>query len=424
MSRRLDFPVFDADNHMYETTDAFTKYLPAEYAGLVKYVQVNGRTKIALKNTISEYIPNPTFNKVAPPGAQELEFRAKNPSSKHVPVGGAGQFLEKKAGDEKLAGMPPKYIESPPAFFNPADRLPLLDELNIDRAIMWPTLASLLEERLADDPEATHVMVHALNEWMHEHWTYNYENRIFPTPVITLPLVDKALAELDYVVERGAKAILIRPAPVPGYNGRRRSFALPEYDPFWERVNEAGLVVGMHSSDDGQTRYLNEWEGRQGEHLPFVKNSGFHALVSAEYRGIKDTVTSIVGHGLATRFPDLRFMPVENGSAWLKPLMTTMEKVYGRNPGAFDEDPIVALKRSIMIHPFFEEDILGVVEAIGADNVVFGSDYPHPEGLHDPTSFIDEIDTLPVADQAKIMGGNLNQLLGFPADSGALPAAA
>ena len=427
MSRRLDFPVFDADNHMYETTDAFTKYLPPEYAGLVKYVQVNGRTKIALRNTISEYIPNPTFNKVAPPGAQEIEFRLKNPSSKHVPVGGAAQFHDssKKAGDENLAGMPPKYIESPPAFFEPGPRLQLMDELKIDRAIMWPTLASLLEERLADDPDATHVLVHALNEWMIEHWTYNYENRIFPTPVITLPLVDKALAELDYVVERGAKTILVRPAPVPGYNGRRRSFALPEYDPFWARVQEAGVLVGMHSSDDGQQRYLNEWEGHVGEFLPFgQKPSGFSKFLGAQYRGIKDTVTSIVGHGLATRFPDIRFMPVENGSAWLKPLQETMKKVYGRNPGAFDEDPLVALKRSIMLHPFFEEDILGVVDAIGADNVVFGSDYPHPEGMHDPTSFVDEIDSLPVEDQAKIMGGNLNKLLGFPADSGALPAAA
>ncbi len=82
MARKLDFPVFDADNHMYETTDAFTKYLPSEYDGLVKYVQVNGRTKIALRNVISEYIPNPTFNKVAPPGAQELEFRLKNPNAR------------------------------------------------------------------------------------------------------------------------------------------------------------------------------------------------------------------------------------------------------------------------------------------------------------------------------------------------------
>ncbi|WP_229117221.1 hypothetical protein [Enemella dayhoffiae] len=161
MSKQLDFPVFDADNHMYETTDAFTKYLPKEYAGLVKYVQVNGRTKIALRNVISEYIPNPTFNKVAPPGAQELEFRAKNPSSKHAV--GMGAFDQRATDEERKQNkaLPPKYIESPPAFFNPAERLDLMNELQLDRAIMWPTLASLLEERLADDPEATHVMVHA-----------------------------------------------------------------------------------------------------------------------------------------------------------------------------------------------------------------------------------------------------------------------
>ena len=62
MSRKLPYPVFDADNHMYEATDAFTRYLPEQYAGVIKYVEINGRTKIAIKNKISEYIPNPTFN--------------------------------------------------------------------------------------------------------------------------------------------------------------------------------------------------------------------------------------------------------------------------------------------------------------------------------------------------------------------------
>ena len=410
MSRRLDFPVFDADNHMYETTDAFTKYLPPEYAGLVKYVQVNGRTKIALRNQISEYIPNPTFNKVGPPGAQELEFRLKNPSSKT------------KADDKPIAA-PPRYIESPPAFFNPADRLELMNELNIDRAIMWPTLASLLEERLTDDPKASHVVVHALNQWMHEHWTFDFENRIFATPVITLPIVDEAIRELEYVVERGAKAILIRPAPVPDFGPRRRSLALPEFDPFWARVQEAGVLVGMHSSDDGAQRYLNEWEGHTGEFLPFgKKESGFAALLRQDYRGIKDTVASIVGHGLATRFPDIRFMPVENGSAWVKPLITSMEKVYARSPEIFDEDPVVALKRNVFIHPFFEEDIYGVVDAVGPDNVVFGSDYPHPEGLYDPVTWVDEIDELAKEDQAKIMGGNLATLMGIDPAQGALAA--
>ena len=223
MSRRLDYPVFDADNHMYETTDAFTKYLPEEYAGVIKYVEVNGRTKIAIKNKISEYIPNPTFNVVAPPGAQELEFKLKNPDS----------MTQAEQGDVELE-PPPKYIRSPPAFFEPEARRHAHGRAGIDRAMMWPTLASLLEERLADDPVATHVVIHALNQWMHEQWTFNFDDRIFPTPVITLPIVDKAIEELDWVLERGAKAILIRPAPVPDFNGRRRSFALPEFDPFWE----------------------------------------------------------------------------------------------------------------------------------------------------------------------------------------------
>lgn len=412
MSRRLDFPVFDADNHMYETTDAFTKYLPAEYEGLVKYVQVNGRTKIALRNTISEYIPNPTFNKVAPPGAQELEFQLKNPSSKH----------KRLPGDVELA-PPPKYIESPPAFFNPADRLELMNELSIDRAMMWPTLASLLEERLSDDPEATHVVVHALNQWMHETWSFAYEDRIFATPVITLPIVDKAIEELEWVLERGARAILIRPAPVPGWNGRRRSMALPEYDRFWKLVQDSGVLVGMHASDDGFQRYLNEWEGHTSEFLPFKgRPSAFSAVVNADYRGIKDAITSILAHGLATRFPDIRFMPIENGSAWVKPLMASMKKVYERSPDIFDEDPLVALKRSIYIHPFHEEDPVSLVEAVGADNVVFGSDYPHPEGLFDPVTWVDELSSLPVEDQAKIMGGNLTKLMRCDDATGLLPA--
>jgi len=400
--RKLSCPVFDADNHMYETTDAFTKYLPSSYDGLVKYVEVNGRTKIALRNHISEYIPNPTFSKVAPPGAQEVEFQLKNPhAKKRTP----------KEGDKPLSA-PPKYIESPPAFFNPADRLILMNELGLDRAIMWPTLASLIEERLADAPQATHAVVHALNEWMFEHWTYNYENRIFPTPVITLPVVDEAIREFERVVERGARAILIRPAPVPGPNGRR-SFALAEFDPFWKVVEESGVLVGMHASDDGFQRYINDWEGADQEFLPFKKkNSAFHELVHNDYRSIKDTIASIIGHGLATRFPRLRFMPVENGSAWVRPLIENLKQVYAVSPDLFDEDPLVTLKRSVYVHPFHEEDVLGLVDAVGVDNVVFGSDYPHPEGMFDPVTWIDELETLPEADQAAIMGGNLAKLMG------------
>ncbi len=72
-------PLFDADNHMYETKDALTKFLPDRYRGVIDYVDVRGRTKIVVRGQISEYIPNPTFDVVARPGAQEDYYRGGTP---------------------------------------------------------------------------------------------------------------------------------------------------------------------------------------------------------------------------------------------------------------------------------------------------------------------------------------------------------
>ena len=392
-TRQLDFPVFDADNHMYETREALTKFLPEPYAGVISYVEVNGRTKITVKGKISDYIPNPTFDRVAAPGAQEEYFKVGNPEGK---------------SRREIMG---KGIDAIPAYRDPAPRLELMDELGLDRAIMWPTLASLVEERLRDDPEAIHAIVHALNQWMHEHWTFNYENRIFPVPVITLPIVQEAIKELQWVLERGAKIILIRPAPVPGFRGPR-SFALPEFDPFWELVQEADIVVGMHASDSGYQRYVNEWEGvRDDEFTPFKGGGAFAAITGAGHRSIIDTVASAIGHGLCSRFPGIKIAPVENGSGWVRPLLHDMEQAYAFNPHLFEEDPVQVFKRNIFVHPFHEEDPKGLVQVLGADNVLFGSDYPHPEGMADPISFVDDLDGLPEDDIAKVMGGNLSRLM-------------
>jgi predicted TIM-barrel fold metal-dependent hydrolase len=258
-----------------------------------------------------------------------------------------------------------------------------------------------------------HAIVHALNQWMLEHWSFEYENRIFPSPVIHMGICDEAIRELDYVVENGARIVLIRPAPAWGWAGPR-SPALPEFDPFWSKVQEAGLLVGMHSSDSGYQRYTNEWEGVRGvEMTPFKGGSGFSAIIGHQGRPIMDTVASLVGHGLCTRFPSIRFTPVENGSNWVRGLVHDMEHAWHHAPNAFDENPVEAFKRSIFVHPFHEENPLALIELLGADRVLFGSDYPHPEGMSDPITFVDDLEGLPQADIEKVMGGNLNALLGL-----------
>ena len=389
-SRALPYPLFDCDNHLYETQDALTRYLPKQYAGAIQYVQVNGRTKIAIRGQISNYIPNPTFEVVARPGAMEDYFKHGNPEGKTR---------------REIFGEPMRAI---PAFREPAPRLALMDELGVQRSLMFPTLASLVEERMRDDPELIHAVTHALNQWLDEEWSFNYQDRIFTVPVISLPIVDKAIEELDWVLERGARTILVRPAPVPGFRGPR-SFALPEFDPFWKRVQEAGVLVAMHSSDSGYARYAQEWEGTRNEHLPFVANV-FRMV--GEWRPVTDAVASWVCHGALFRFPELKLAVIENGSSWLVPLLNELADVYKKAPDGFLGDPVEAVRTRVHISPFWEEDLAELSSIVGVDRVLFGSDYPHPEGLADPVSYVDVLTKLDEADKKKIMGGNLARLVG------------
>jgi predicted TIM-barrel fold metal-dependent hydrolase len=385
----LDIPVFDADNHMYETKDALTKYLPDQYKGAIDYVDVRGRTKIVVRGRISEYIPNPTFDVVARPGAQEDYFRRGNPEGK---------------SRREIFGEPMRAI---PAFREPAPRVELMDEQGIDRALMFPTLASLVEERMRDDPLLTHGVIHALNLWMHETWTFDYEGRIFATPVITLPIVERAIEELEWVVKRGARVVLIRPAPVPGYRGSR-SFGLPEFDPFWEKVVEADVLVAMHSSDSGYERYTNDWLGSDSEMLPFQPQA-FRML--GQWRPVEDAVAAMICHGALSRFPALKLAVIENGSSWVEPLLRNLADVYKKMPQDFLDDPVTVFKRNVHVSPFWEEDLGALAELIGADRVLFGSDYPHPEGLAEPASYVDELAGVPDEVVRKIMGGNLARLM-------------
>jgi predicted TIM-barrel fold metal-dependent hydrolase len=271
---------------------------------------------------------------------------------------------------------------------------------------MFPTLASLVEERLKDDPEMTHDVIHALNQWMHETWSFNYEERIFATPVVTLPIVDRALEELEWCLDHGARTVLVRPAPVPGFRGTR-SFGLPEFDPFWQACIKADIPVSMHASDSGYSDFLNVWEPGD-EFLPF-KPTAFR-MVAMGKRSIEDAMAALVCHGALSRNPELRVLSIENGADWVPYLFKQLKGTYAKMPSGFLEDPIEAFKRCVYISPFWEDRFTEIVQMVGSDRVVFGSDWPHPEGLKDPISFVDELEGLSEDDKATIMGGNMMKL--------------
>ena len=234
-------PIFDADQHMYETPDALTKFLPERFAKAVQFVQVGRRSRIAILGRITEYIPNPTFERVAAPGSHEKFYSRQNPE---------GLSLREMQG---------AAIDAPLASRNPVDRIKELDRQEVRETLVYPTLANLVEHSAAEDPELTMAMIHALNQWMLEHWQFTYDDRLFITPVINCAEVDGARRELEYILDNGAKVALIKPSPVKGFRGWR-SPALPEFDPFWRDVESAGLPIVLHASQPPLDGYINQWE--------------------------------------------------------------------------------------------------------------------------------------------------------------------
>ena len=165
-SRELPYPVFDADNHFYEPKEALTQFVPDHRKGVIDYIDINGRTKIVVRKRITDYIPNPTFEVVARPGAQE-STSARRP--RQVLSRGDGQADRVHPGLPRSGGAPGGDGRAGAGLHH---HVPDAGQPG----------------RGADEgrPELILDMIHALNQWMYETWRFDYEGRIFSTPVINL----------------------------------------------------------------------------------------------------------------------------------------------------------------------------------------------------------------------------------------------
>ena len=126
---------------------------------------------------------------------------------------------------------------------------------------------------------------------------------------------------------------------------------------------------------------------------------------------IADFVASMIGHGMLTRFPGLKVAIVEFFTDWMRPMIQQFQAAYEKSPQLFDEDPMTVLRRNVFLHLFHDPNPVELISMIGVDNCMFGSDFPHPEGLRDPLAFSEEITSLPFEDQKRVMGGNLARLM-------------
>ena len=182
-------------------------------------------------------------------------------------------------------------------------------------------------------------------------------------------------------------------------------------------MQEKDIVVGLHNTVN--MRYpvdLAELDGtpEAGGYFerPYGRfgNSPFRVLATPRSQS-SDLIASMIGHGMLTRFPRLKVTIVEHFNQWTRPMLQHFQEAYDKSAVLFDEDPMEVLRRNIFIHIFQDPNPVELIRMIGIENSMFGSDFPHPEGLRDPLAFSEQITELTPDEQALVMGGNLARLM-------------
>ncbi len=313
----VDFEVFDADNHYYEATDAFTRHLEPGFAKrTMQWAEVDGRTRLVVGGRINRFIPNPQFDPVARPGCLDDYFRGRSPADD---IRGAFGQLEPIS----------------PAYRNRDARIEVLDQQRMKGCFMFPTLGVGMEEALLGDPDAAHAAFRALNRWVDDDWGLHYQDRIFSAPYLTLLDPDQALDEARWAVAGGARVVVMRAGPIMAPTGGR-SPGDAVYDPMWKVLADAGVTVAYHSGEAGYGRYVVDW-GESAEFEAF-RRTPLYGLLTSD-RAISDTIAALICHGVFDRFPALRVATIESGSEWVPAAAQEAGQGVVHDPGRLRRRP-------------------------------------------------------------------------------------
>ena len=385
----LGHPVWDADNHYYEALDAFTRHLdPAMASRTVQWATIDGRQYHVLGGKVSRAVSNATFDPVSKPGCLSEYFRG-NPNHANP--------LALLRDHEPIR----------PAYRDPSARVTALDEQGLAGCFLFPTLGMIYEEPLREDPEAVCTTFRAFNRWLADDWSFDYQGRILAAPYLTLADEHWAVEELEWALDQGARLVVMRAAAPTTATGRRSPFDRT-FDPFWARVNEAGITVVVHAGDSGQSSNGYAADGfaasfRQGDGRPSIKSFNIEEAVH-------DYLLSMTLAGHFKRFPNLRMASIENGAEFLPDLFRKLRSQDKKLPGWFGEDPVEQFRRHVSINPFWEDDLETVVSLMGADRVIFGSDWPHIEALPQPLDYLPETKPLSPAHRQLVLHDNARAL--------------
>ncbi len=285
---------------------------------------------------------------------------------------GRSAWLSVRAG--RYDSFPRNWDEVPAAIKDPKERTKDMDRDGVDAHVLFPnTAGGIAGQSLAKvrDLEASLACVQVYNTWLAQEFCAAAPDRLVPLCILPIWDLKAAVAELQRARKLGHKGLVLSSAPdqalgLPHLNERH-------WDPLWAAAQDLGMPVNIHILT-GQL-VPNPWKGfgpQTDFALRSVWNVSAHAIVIAD----------LLFSGILERFPRLQFVSVESGIGWV-PYCLEMadyhaERYQVRKEGVLTMRPSEYFRRQVFASFWLEKVGPEIREAVGLDNIVWESDYPHP----------------------------------------------
>jgi predicted TIM-barrel fold metal-dependent hydrolase len=257
------------------------------------------------------------------------------------------------------------------------------------------------------DPRLQWAGARAHNRWLAEFCQMAPERRAGVAIAPILWDVDEAVKEIQWAREQGLRGILI-----PSMWGQQDAYHHPKYEPIWAACADLGMVIHLHSGAAPMNDY--------GDHVGMM---GIY-ITEVVWWSVRPICFLIWG-GVFERHPRLKLAVTESTTVWVPELLQLMDFRYSETHYAAklgDYRSHLSMKPS----EYFARGVLlgascmprrevEMRHEIGLENIMWGSDYPHPEGTWPTTreQMVEAFRGVPEPELVAMLGGNAARAYGF-----------
>src|SRR5713101_1753576 len=334
--------VIDADGHILEPPDLWENYLEEKYRDRAIKVVKNEAGLECL-----QYDGN--LSKQAVPGFLAM-------------LGGMG-----KGGEELKPSADRTYVGCAPfGSMNAKERIELLDQEHLDKAVLYPTLGILWEAEV-NDVELSQAYCRAYNRWIAD-FCRDTGGRLVPIAHLSLGDPQAAQVELERAVKDGCKGAFVAPFTIT-----HKPHGHSDHDPVFAKAEELDVPLAIHPTFEPRGLNRARFEGM--ERMPLLGVMACQIL--------QQPLTTFFQFGVFDRFPNLRLVVLESGASWLGFWMDRMDAVYevalGRTT-VMKRKPSEYVRSQLWISGDPDEQATArVIDYVGRDRFFWASDFPHPD---------------------------------------------